>query len=169
LLTQIAKLKGARVITTVSSDAKAELSRAAGADQVLVGYHDFDRKVRQLTEDAGVQAVYDGVGQETFDRSLASLAVRGTMVLFGQASGPVPPFDIQRLNRGGSLYLTRPTAKDFTRTRDELRSRATELFGWIAGGQLSVRIGARFPLAEAGRAQQELVGRRTTGKVLLIP
>ena len=169
LLTQIAKAKGATVISTVSTEAKAALSRGAGADQVLVGYDDVSGQVRRLTGGRGVQAVYDGVGAATFDGSLDSLAVRGTMVLFGGASGQVPLFDIQRLNSGGSLKLTRPTVGHFVRDRGELMGRAAELFGWVGSGALHVRIGGRYRLAEAARAQEELAGRRTTGKLLLVP
>ncbi len=169
LLTQMAKIKGARVITTVSTPEKAALSKAAGADEVLIGYDDIPGKVRGLTGGRGVQAVYDGVGAATFDGSLDSLAVRGTMVLFGGASGQVPPFDIQRLNSGGSLKLTRPTVGHFVRDRDEMMARARDLFGWVAGGDLHVRIGGRYPLAEAGKAQEDLAARRTTGKLLLLP
>lgn len=169
LLTQIAKIKGAIVITTVSTEAKAELSRQAGADEVLVGYEGFSDRVRDLTGGLGVQAAYDGVGRDTFDGSLASLAIRGSMVLFGGASGQVPPVDPQRLNRGGSLTLTRPTIIHFTRTREELLGRTTELFGWVADGRLSVRIGETYPLAQAARAHEDLAGRKTSGKVLLLP
>lgn len=169
LLTQIATLRGARVITTVSTPEKAELSRAAGADEVIVGYHGFPDRVRELTAGQGVAVVYDGVGRDTFDGSLASLRRRGMLALFGGASGQVPPFDIQRLNRGGSLYLTRPTLVDYVVTRDELLARTTDLFGWIADGRLDVRIGATYPLADAARAHEDLAARRTTGKLLLIP
>jgi NADPH2:quinone reductase len=169
LLTQIANIKGARVISTVSTEEKATLSRAAGAAEVLVGYDGVPSRVRDLTGGDGVAAVYDGVGKETFDDSLDSLRVRGTMVLFGGASGQVPPFDIQRLNRGGSLKLTRPNVDHFVLTREELLGRAADVFGWVAAGRLSVQIGRTYPLAEAGRAQQDLAGRRTTGKLLLLP
>ncbi len=169
LLTQIAKIKGATVITTVSTATKGDISRAAGADHVLVGYDGFTEKVRALTGGRGVQAVYDGVGKDTFDGSLDSLARRGTMVLFGGASGPVPPFDPQRRNRGGSLSLTRPTMGDFVVTRQELLGRAADLFGWVADGRLRIGIGDTYPLAQAGTAHQDLAGRRTTGKLLLIP
>jgi NADPH2:quinone reductase len=169
LLTQIAKIRGARVITTVSTEHKRELSAAAGADHVLVGYDGFADRVRALTDGQGVQAVYDGVGKETFDGSLLSLARRGTMVLFGGSSGQVPPFDPQRLNRGGSLSLTRPTLGDFTVTRQELLGRAADLFTWISEGRLRLTVGASYPLADAGRAHQDLVARRTTGKLLLVP
>ncbi len=169
LLTQIAVIKGARVITTVSTDDKAELSRAAGAADVLVGYDDFSTRVRDLTDGRGVEAVYDGVGAATFDGSLDSIAIRGTMVLFGGASGQVPPFDVQRLNRGGSLKLTRPTIFHFIRDRAELLGRTTDLFGWLADGSLRLRVGATYPLAEAATAHEDLAGRRTTGKLLLLP
>jgi len=169
LLTQIAKIRGARVITTVSTPEKAELSRAAGADDVLVGYDGFTDRVRELTEGAGVAAVYDGVGRDTFDGSLASIRRRGMMVLFGGSSGQVPPFDLQRLNRSGSLSVTRPTLGDFVVTRGELLTRCAQLFGWVTEGRLEVRVGTTYPLTEAGRAHEDLEGRRTTGKVLLLP
>jgi NADPH2:quinone reductase len=169
LLTQIAKIRGATVITTVSTPEKAGLSRGAGADEVIVGYHDVPARVRELTGGAGVVAAYDGVGKDTFDGSLASLRRRGILALFGGASGQVPPFDIQRLNRGGSLVLTRPTLADFVTTRGELLARADDLFGWMAGGRLDVRIGGTYPLVDAARAQEDLAARRTTGKLLLIP
>jgi len=169
LLTQIAKIRGASVITTVSTEAKAELSTEAGADQVLVGYAGFADRVRELTGGTGVQAVYDGVGKDTFDASLDSLDRRGFLVLFGGSSGQVPPVDPQRLNRGGSLSLTRPKLDDFVVTRAELLGRAEELFEWVNQGRLKVNVGGRYPLAEAGQAHQDLAGRRTTGKLLLLP
>ena len=169
LLTQIAKIKGATVITTVSTDAKAALSAQAGADHVLVGYDGFAGLVRELTGGTGVQAVYDGVGRGTFEGSLDALARRGTMVLFGASSGPVPPMDPQRLNRGGSLSLTRPTMFDFVVTRDELLGRCADLFGWVSQGLLRVTVGASYPLEEAARAHRELAARETTGKLLLLP
>ncbi len=175
LLTQIAVLKGARVLTTVSTQEKAELSRGAGASDVLIGYGagddgtDFADWARDLAGGEGVAAVYDGVGKDTFEGSLRSLRVRGTMVLFGGASGQVPPFDPQRLNALGSLFLTRPTMAHFIRTRQELLGRTDDLFGWIADGRLDVRIGATFPLRDAGAAQDALTGRKTTGKVILLP
>ena len=169
LLTQIAKIKGARVITTVGSEGKAALSREAGADEVLIGYDGFAAAVRDLTGGEGAGVVYDGVGKTTFDGSLDSLAVRGTMVLFGASSGQVPPFDIQRLNRGGSLSLTRPTIVHFTRTREELLGRAADIFGWMADGRLTVRIGGTYPLAQAAKAHEDLAARRTTGKLVLLP
>jgi len=169
LLTQIATRRGARVITTVSTPVKAELSRTAGAAEVLVGYDDFAARVRDLTDGRGVDAVYDGVGQATFDGSLDALRVRGTMVLFGGASGQVPPFDIQRLNKAGSLKLTRPNVDHFVLDRAEMLDRAEDVFGWVAEGSLTVQIGGTYPLAQAGQAQQDLAGRRTTGKLLLLP
>lgn len=169
LLTQIAKAKGALVITTVSTEDKAVLSTAAGADQVLIGYRDFDARVRDLTDGVGVAAVYDGVGKDTFDASLASIRRRGTMVLFGGSSGQVPLFDLQRLNRAGSLSITRPSLSDFVTTRGELLTRSADLFAWITQGRLAVRIGGSYPLAEARRAHEDLEARRTTGKLLLIP
>jgi NADPH:quinone reductase len=169
LLTQIAKHLGATVVTTVSTEEKAALSRGAGADQVLVGYDDFPARAREFLGGNGFAAVYDGVGKDTFDGSLASLRRRGMMVLFGGASGQVPPFDLQRLNALGSLSVTRPTLKDFVAERSELLRRCADLFGWIADGVLDVRVGARYPLAEAADAHRDLEGRRTTGKLVLIP
>jgi NADPH2:quinone reductase len=169
LLTQIAKIRGARVITTVSTQAKAQLSEQAGADDVLIGYDDIPHRIRELTGGAGVQAVYDGVGKDTFDQSLDSLARRGFLVLFGGSSGQVPPVDPQRLNRGGSLSLTRPTLADFVTTRAELLARAAELFEWVGQGRLTANIGGTYPLTDAGRAHEDLAGRRTTGKLLLLP
>ncbi|CEA07716.1 Quinone oxidoreductase 1 [Arthrobacter saudimassiliensis] len=168
LLTQLLKAKGATVITTVSTDEKEQLARAAGADHVL-RYEGFAEQVRELTGGAGVDVVYDGVGKATFDGSLESLRARGMMVLFGGASGQVPPFDIQRLNALGSLFLTRPTIRDYLLTPEERRWRADELFGAVADGTLDVRIGQTYPLAEAAQAHRDLEGRRTTGKVVLIP
>jgi NADPH2:quinone reductase len=169
LLTQIAKIKGARVITTVSTPAKAALSRSAGADEVVIGYDDFPSQARAFTDGAGVNVVYDGVGGATFDGSLESIRRRGLMVLFGGASGQVPPFDIQRLNQRGSLTLTRPKVYDFVADHVEMVGRAADVFGWIADGRLDVRIGGRFPLAQAAQAQEDLAARKTTGKLVLIP
>lgn len=168
ILTQLIKAKGARVITTVSSDEKEALARAAGADEVL-RYTGFPEKVRELTNGTGVDVVYDGVGKDTFDGSLASLRKRGTMVLFGGASGQVPPFDLQRLNAGGSLFITRPKLKDHLLTTEERQWRASELFEAVLAGRLDVRIGGSYPLAEAARAHEDLQARRTTGKLLLVP
>jgi NADPH2:quinone reductase len=168
LLTQIVAMRGGRIIATASTDEKARLARGAGAAEVI-GYERFGERVRELTDGRGADVVYDGVGASTFDESLASLRPRGDMVLFGAASGRVPPFDPMRLENGGSLYLTRPSIRHYTATREELLGRAAEVFGWIAEEQLDVRIGGRYPLAEARRAHEDLEARRTTGKLLLIP
>jgi NADPH2:quinone reductase len=170
LLVQTAKHAGLRVLATCGSAAKAELARAAGAD-VVVHYDeaDFAEAAREATGGRGVDVVYDGVGAATFDKSLASLRPRGLLVLFGQASGPVPPFDLQRLNASGSLVVTRPSLAHFVATREELEMRAGAVLDAIASGALAVRIGARFPLAAAGDAHRALEGRATTGKVLLVP
>lgn len=168
LLTQLLKAKGARVITTAGSDEKVALSRAAGADEVL-HYDGFSEHVRELTGQRGVDVVFDGVGKDTFDDSLASLRVRGMLVLFGAASGPVAPLDPQRLAAAGSVFLTRPTMNSYLRDAEERRWRARELFDAVTSGRLSVRIGQTYPLAEAARAHEDLQARRTTGKVLLLP
>jgi len=168
LMIQLLKAKGARVLTTVSTAEKEQLAREAGADQVL-RYDGFADRVRELTDGTGADVVYDGVGKDTFDGSLAALRVRGMLVLFGAASGPVPPVDPQRLNAGGSLYLTRPTIGHFLRDAQERRWRSDEIFAAAANGSLKVRIGARYSLAEAGRAHADLEQRRTTGKVILLP
>jgi len=169
LLCQIAKRRGARVIGTVSSEAKAELARTNGADEVIrYTEQDFTRETRRLTNGRGVQVVYDAVGKTTFDGSLDALAVRGMLVLYGQSSGPVPPFDVQRLNRGGSLFVTRPSLQHYI-TGVELQERAAELLGWIASGQVRAHIHRIYPLADAAEAQRDLEGRRTTGKLLLRP
>ncbi len=172
LLTQLATVRGARVITSVSSSDKEQLSRAACAAEVIRYdlLHDLTAELPRLVRElagGGLPVVYDGVGRSTFDASLACLRRRGVMVLFGAASGPVPPFDIQRLNSGGSLYLTRPTLGDYIATTDELRGRADELFAAVLDGTLDVRIGNRYPLAEASAAHEALEGRATTGKVIL--
>jgi NADPH2:quinone reductase len=168
LLVQIAKRRGARVIGTAGTDEKAELARAVGADEMIVyTRQDFAEEVRRMTGGAGVHVVYDSVGRTTFRSGLDVLAPRGTMVLFGQSSGPVDAFDPQVLNQKGSLFLTRPTLRDYVSTREELLRRAGELFSWIEAGELSVRIGAEFPLADAADAHRALESRRTTGKVLL--
>lgn len=175
LLTQMVVARGGHVISTVSTPAKAELSRGAGAEHVIeytaLGdlAHDLPEIVRGLTGGDGVAAVYDSVGKDTFDASLASLHRRGTLVLFGGSSGQVPPFDPQRLNAAGSVFLTRPKLGDHTATRTELVERATEVLGSVAGGTLHARVGATFPLAEAAEAHRALEGRATTGKVLLVP
>jgi NADPH2:quinone reductase len=170
-LTQLASARGARVIGTVSTPEKAELARAAGAVDI-VNYSkvtDVAAAVRELTDGVGVHVVYDGVGASTFDASLAALRRRGTLVLCGAASGPVPPFDPQRLNAAGSLFLTRPKLNDFVVTREELLARAAAVFGAVADGTLDVRIGGRYPLDDVRQAHEDLEGRRTTGKLLLIP
>lgn len=168
LLTQIVKSLGGRVIATTSGGEKAELARNAGADEVI-GYEGFGDRVRELTGGAGAAVVYDGVGQATFDESLASLRPRGTLVLFGAASGPVPPFDPMRLEHAGSLFLTRPALRHYTAERDELLARAADVLARAAEGRLGVRIGARYPLEQARQAQEDLAARRTTGKALLLP
>ena len=170
LLPQWAKHLGASVIGTVSTAAKEELARAAGADEVIrYTERDVAGEVRQLTGGAGVHAVYDGVGKDTFEASLASLRRRGMLVLFGASSGQVPPFDLQRLNGAGSLFVTRPTLAHHSAERDELIERATDLFDTILGGHLTIRIGHEYPLADAAQAHTDLQARRTTGKLLLIP
>jgi NADPH2:quinone reductase len=172
ILTQWATSLGAQVITTASTAHKAQLSRGAGAVEVL-DYPDdaqqFGARVRQLTDGKGVPTVYDGVGKSTFDASLASLAVRGTLVLFGAASGPVPPMDPQRLNAAGSVYLTRPSRPHFMRTRDEFTWRTSQLFDAIASGVISVTVGARYALEDAAQAHRDLQARKTVGSVVLTP
>ena len=170
LLCQMAKLRGARVIGTVSTEEKAQLAREAGADEtVIYTRDDFVAAAKRATGGEGVDVVYDGVGRDTFDRSLNALRPRGYLALFGQSSGPVPPFDPQRLNALGSLFLTRPSLGFYTRTRDELLERARDIFGWIGEGKLKLRVGQTYPLAEAAQAHRDLAGRGTTGKLLLIP
>lgn len=169
LLTQLATARGATVITTVSTDEKEQLSRGAGAAHVLRYGPDLAQRVRDLTDGRGVDAVFDGVGRDTFDASLASVRIRGTVALFGAASGPVPPFDPQRLNQAGSVFLARPSLGHFLRTREELEWRAGEILGAIADGTLAPRVGATYPLAEAARAHEDLEGRRTTGSIVLLP
>lgn len=172
ILTQWATSLGARVITTASTAHKAELSRAAGAVQVL-DYpddpQDFGRKIRGLNGGDGVAAVYDGVGRSTFDASLASLAIRGTLALFGAASGPVPPVDPQRLNAAGSVYLTRPSRPHFIRSRDEFARRTNALFESIAAGTLTVTVGRHYSLKDAAQAHRDLQDRKTIGSVVLTP
>jgi NADPH:quinone reductase len=168
LLTQIVKLRGGRVIATTSNEAKAELARDAGADEVI-GYDGFAQHVRELTGGEGVAVVYDGVGRATFDGGLDALRRRGMLVLYGNASGAVPPVDPGRLRAAGSLYLTRPTLHDYVHSPGELLARAGGVLGWVAEGRLQVRIGAVYPLGEARKAQEDLEARRTTGKLLLDP
>jgi len=170
LLCQIAKLRGARVLGTVSTREKAALARGAGADDVILyTEQDFETEAKRLTNGAGLQVIYDSVGKTTFEKGLGCLALRGMMVLYGQSSGPVGPFDPQVLNQKGSLFLTRPTLAHYIATRAELLARAGEVLGWIKSGKLTVRIERELPLAQAGEAHQLLQGRKTTGKVLLIP
>jgi len=171
LLTQMVKRRGGTVIATTSGGPggeKDELARNAGADYVT-GYGGFRDVVDQVTGDVGAHVVYDGVGKDTFDDSLAALRPRGMMVLYGAASGQVPPLDPQRLNSAGSLFLTRPTLAHYIADPAELRWRASEVLDQVASGELDVRIGGSYPLADAARAQQDLAARRTTGKLLLIP
>lgn len=169
LLTQLATARGARVLATVSTEEKATLAREAGAAEVLLAGDDLADRVRELTGGDGVAVAFDGVGRDTFDASLASLRRRGTLVLFGAASGPVPPVDPQRLNRAGSVYLTRPTLHHYVAGRDELVARAAAVFAAVTDGTLHVRIGHRYPLDQAAQAHRDLEARRTTGKVLLVP
>jgi NADPH2:quinone reductase len=168
LITQFAKIRGAHVLATTSTEEKAELAREAGADEV-VRYEGLVTRARELTGGAGVAAVFDGVGKDTFESSLEALRRRGTMVLYGSASGQPDPVPPMRLARCGSLYLTRPTLVDYTATREELVERAGIVFGLIAEGRLDVRVGGRYPLADARRALEDLEARRTTGKLLLVP
>ena len=172
ILTQWATSLGARVITTASTPEKAELSRRAGSVEVLdypEGPEEFAEGVRTLTNGRGVAAVYDGVGASTFDASLASLAVRGTLALFGASSGAVPPVDPQRLSAAGSIYLIRPSLVHFIRTPDEFAWRAGEVLDAIADGSIVITVGGHYPLAESDRAHSDLQGRRTTGSIVLLP
>ncbi|HLS39783.1 MAG TPA: quinone oxidoreductase [Ornithinicoccus sp.] len=170
LLCQMLAAKGVRVIATTSTEAKAELAREAGAADVIL-YRDADlvAEVRRLVGGRGVDVVYDGVGRDTFDAGLEVLRPRGMMVLFGASSGPVPPFDPQRLNAAGSLFLTRPSLKHYIADRAELEERAGVVLGAVAAGRLRVRIGGRYPLEEAARAQADLGSGSTTGKLLVVP
>src|SRR5262245_38165608 len=170
LLCQMARRAGARVIGTVSTEEKAKLAREAGAhDVILYTRQDFEAEVKRLTSGKGLQVVYDSVGHDTFEKGLNCLAPRGYMVLYGASSGPVGQLDPQVLNAKGSLFLTRPSLFHHMATREELVRRAGDVLGWIQRGELKIRIGATFPLAEAAQAHRDLEGRRTTGKVLLIP
>jgi len=170
LLCQVAKRRGARVIGTVSTAAKAALAREAGADDVIsYTEQDFEAEVRRLTGGAGVQVVYDSVGRTTFDAGLRCLARRGMMVLFGQSSGPVAPLDPQVLNQRGSLFLTRPTLGHYVATRDELLARAEELMRWVQDETLVLHIDREWPLAQAAEAHRALERRATAGKLLLRP
>jgi NADPH:quinone reductase len=167
LLTQMAKRRGARVLTTVSTEQKAELSRAAGADKVvLYTTESFVDEAKRQTDGDGLPVVYDSVGKTTFEDSLKCLRPRGLLALYGASSGAVPAMDPIRL-MAGSLYLTRPTLKDYVRRRSDLERRAADVFGWVAAGELHVRIGATYRLEDAAQAHRDLAGRKTTGKVLL--
>jgi NADPH:quinone reductase len=170
LLCQIAKMRGARVIGTVSTEEKAKLAREAGAsDVILYTKQDFEAEVKRLTDGKGLQVVYDSVGQTTFDKGFNCLAPRGMMALYGQSSGPVGPFDLQVLNAKGSLFVTRPSLNHHIITRAELLQRSEELLGWIRDGKLKLRTEYEFPLKDAADAHRALEARKTTGKVLLIP
>jgi len=170
LLIQIVKQLGATVIGTVSTEAKAKLAKEMGADHlILYTQNDFLAEVKKLTDGHGVNVVYDSVGQTTFDKSLDCLRPRGYLVLFGQSSGPVPPFDPGKLAAKGSLFLTRPSLAHYTLDRAELLQRANDLFSWTASGKLKLRTEKTFPMAEAAEAHRQLEGRKTTGKVILLP
>ena len=171
LLVQMVRARGGSVVATAGGPDKCATARAVGAEHVIDyrAVDDVAGEVRRLTDGRGVDVAYDGVGKDTFDASLASLRPRGMLVLFGAASGQVPPFDVQRLNAGGSLFLTRPSLGHHLATREELTWRAGEVLGAVADGSLRVAVGGRYPLAEAARAFADLEGRRTQGKLLLIP
>ena len=170
LLVQMAKRRGARVFGTVSTEDKAKLAKEAGADEaILYTQQDFEGEVKRLTNGHGVQVVYDSVAKTTFEKGLNCLAPRGYMVLYGQSSGPVPPFDLAQLGAKGSLFITRPTLGHYTMTREELLQRSGDVLGWIRGGQLKLRIDEVFPLQDAGEAHRRLEGRQSTGKLLLVP
>jgi NADPH2:quinone reductase len=170
LLVQMAKRRGARVIGTVSTEEKAELARQAGADAVILyTRQDFEEETRRFTDGKGVEVVYDSVGLTTFDKSLKCLKPRGYLVLYGASSGPVQPFELQRLNAGGSLFITRPSLGHYILDRAELQRRCDEVFGWIAAGELNVRIDRTFALADAPVAHRYMEARQTKGKVLLLP
>jgi NADPH:quinone reductase len=168
LLTQMIKRRGGVVVATTSTREKAALAQRAGADHVTT-YEEFAEAVRRVSGERGADVVFDSVGKATFDASLSALRPRGMMVLYGGSSGQVPPFDLQRLNSGGSLYVTRPTLGHYMADRAELLWRVGDLFEWIAKGELDVRIGGEYPLADAARAHEDLAARRTTGKLLLVP
>ena len=170
LLIQMAKVRGARVFTTVSTEEKATLARAAGADEIILyTKEDFAAKVKDLTQGRGLPVVYDSVGKSTFEGSLQVLRPRGTLVLFGGASGAVPPFDLIRLSTMGSLYVTRPTLKDYVATRADLEARAKDVFDGVVNGSLKLRLEHTYPLADAAHAHRDLESRKTTGKLILIP
>ncbi|MFY9618564.1 MAG: quinone oxidoreductase [Pyrinomonadaceae bacterium] len=170
LLVQMCKRLGARVIATAGNEEKADLARAAGADECIVyTKSDFESETRRLTDGLGVHVVYDGVGQATFDRDLNVLRPRGYLVLFGGASGAVPPFDLIKLSQKGSLFITRPTLAHYTATREELEWRAGDVLQMLVNDELKIQVHHRYPLAEAQQAHRDLEGRKTTGKLLLIP
>ena len=170
LLVQMAKKIGARVIGTAGTQEKAQLAREAGADECIVYTEkDFETETRRLTDDKGVHVVYDGVGKDTFDKDLDVLRPRGYLVLFGASSGAVPPFDLIKLSQKGSLYITRPTLGHYTAAREELEWRASDVLQWIARGELKLRIHKAYPLEDAQQAHRDLEGRKTTGKLLLMP
>ena len=170
LLVQMAKNIGARVIGTAGTDEKARLAKDAGADEVIVyTQQDFEAETKRLTENKGVHVIYDGVGKSTFDKDLNLLRPRGYLVLFGGSSGAVPPFDPIKLSQKGSLFLTRPSLMHYVLTREELEHRAGDVLGWIAAGKLKLRIAHKYPLAQAQQAHMDLEGRKTTGKLILIP
>jgi len=170
LLVQMAKRIGARVIATAGTTEKAELARQAGADECIVYTEaDFENETQRLTDRTGVDVIYDGVGKATFDKDLNVLKPRGYLVLFGGASGAVPPFDLIKLSQKGSLYITRPTLGHYTATREELEWRAGDVLGWLKNGELRLRIHKKYPLREAAQAHRDLEGRKTTGKLLLVP
>ncbi|HEU4371236.1 MAG TPA: quinone oxidoreductase [Methylomirabilota bacterium] len=170
LLCQMAKMRGARVIGTVSTDEKAKLAREAGADEVIIyTRQDFEAEVKRLTGGKGLQVVYDAVGKTTWEKSLSSLAPRGLMALYGQSSGPIGTIDPGILNTKGSLFLTRPSLNHHIATREDLVRRAGDVLGWIRDGKLKMRMEFEFPLKDAAEAHRALEGRQTTGKVLLVP
>ncbi len=169
LLIQMLKRVGAQVFATVSTEAKADLAREAGADSIILyTQQDFEQEIQKSTDGKGLRMVFDAVGQTTFLKGINCLGRRGHMVLYGQASGPVPPFD-SGLLRNGSCFLTRPSLGDYTATREELLCRADEVLGWVGSGELKLRVGLTLPLSEAAEAHRQLEGRETTGKILLMP
>jgi len=170
LLTQMGKMFGATVIGTVSTDEKAALAKQAGADHVILySKQDFAAEVKRITNNRGVDVIYDGVGATTFEKGLTCIRPRGVMALYGAASGPVPPLDLQLLNANGSLFVTRPSLNHHIASREDLVQRAGDVLGWIRDGKLKLRVETTFPLDKAGEAHRALEGRKTTGKVLLIP
>jgi len=170
ILVQMCKRIGARVIATAGTQEKAQIAREAGADECIVYTEaDFEAETKRLTENRGVHVVYDGVGKATFDKDLNVLRPRGYLVLFGGSSGAVPPFDLIQLSQKGSLFITRPTLGHYTATREELEWRAGDVLGWVASGELKLRIHKTYPLTEATQAHRDLEGRKTMGKLLLVP